>query len=161
MKKRLRLKRIRNRSLNRSMAGNAVLFFFMAICGVFMATPLVLIISNAFKPLDELFRYPPMLFPRNPNFDNFSDLFILMDNSWVPLSRYIINTIIIVGGGTVGHVVIASMAAYPLAKRDFPGKKLLFNIVVLSIMFTYQVTQIPNYLIISKLGINNTYLALI
>jgi putative chitobiose transport system permease protein len=161
MKKRLRLKRIRNRSLNRSMAGNAVLFFFMAICGVFMAAPLVLIISNAFKPLDELFRYPPMLFPRNPSFDNFSDLFILMDNSWVPLARYILNTIIIVGGGTAGHVLVASMAAYPLAKRDFPGKKVLFSIVVLSIMFTYQVTQIPNYLIISKLGINNSYLALI
>jgi ABC-type glycerol-3-phosphate transport system permease component len=143
------------------MAGNVMLFVFMGICGVFMAAPLVLIISNAFKPLDELFRYPPMLFPKNPSMDNFSDLVVLMSNSWVPLTRYILNTIIIVAGGTVGHVIIASMAAYPLAKRDFPGRKLLFNIVVLSIMFTWQVTQIPNYLIISKLGINNTYLALI
>lgn len=153
-------KRIVNRSLNRSMAGNVTLFIFMGICGVFMAAPLVLIISNSFKPLDELFRYPPLLFPRNPSLDNFSDLIVLMSNSWVPLSRYTLNTIIIVGGGTVGHVVVASMAAYPLAKRDFPGRKLLFSIVVLSIMFSWQVTQIPNYLIISKLGINNHYLAL-
>lgn len=159
--KMLHRRRIRKRGLNRSMAGNLTLFIFMGICGVFMAAPLVLIVSNSFKPLDELFRYPPMLFPRNPSFDNFNDLIVLMSNSWVPLSRYIFNTIIIVGGGTVGHVIIASMAAYPLAKRDFPGKKMLFGMVVLSIMFTWQVTQVPNYLIISLLGINNTYLALI
>jgi putative chitobiose transport system permease protein len=151
----------RTTKINRSLAGNMTLFIFMGICGLFMAAPLALIISNAFKPLDELFRYPPLLFPRNPSFDNFSDLAVLMSNSWVPLSRYILNTVIIVGGGTIGHVMLASLAAYPLAKRDFPGAKLLFSVVVLSLMFHWQVTQIPNYLIISKLGINNTYLALI
>jgi putative chitobiose transport system permease protein len=151
----------RTTKINRSLAGNMSLFIFMGICGLFMAAPLALIISNAFKPLDELFRYPPLLFPRNPSFDNFSDLAVLMSNSWVPLSRYILNTVIIVGGGTIGHVMLASLAAYPLAKRDFPGAKLLLSVVVLSLMFHWQVTQIPNYLIISKLGINNTYLALI
>jgi len=161
MKPRRKIFRRKKKQLNRSMAGNLTLFIFMGICGVFMALPLVLIISNAFKPLDELFRYPPMLFPRNPSFDNFSDLYVLMSNSWVPFSRYIINTLIIVGGGTVGHVVCASLAAYPLAKHNFPGKKMIFQMVVLSLMFSWQVTQIPNYLIISKLGINNTYGALI
>lgn len=161
MKPRRNIFRRKKKQLNRSMAGNLTLFIFMGICGVFMALPLVLIVSNAFKPLDELFRYPPMLFPRNPSFDNFSDLFVLMSNSWVPFSRYIVNTMIIVGGGTIGHVVVASLAAYPLAKHDFPGKKIIFQFVVLSLMFSWQVTQIPNYLIISKLGINNTYLALI
>ncbi|NLN64367.1 MAG: carbohydrate ABC transporter permease [Clostridiaceae bacterium] len=152
---------IKPKMVNRSLAGNLFLLLFMAICGVFMAAPLVLIVCNAFKPLDELFRYPPTLFPRNPSLDNFSDLTVLMSNSWVPLTRYIINTLIIVGGGTVGHVLLASLAAYPLAKRDFPGNRLLFGIVILSLMFSWQVTQIPNYLIISRLGINNTYLALI
>lgn len=161
MKPRVHIFRRKKKQLNRSMAGNLSLFIFMGICGVFMALPLVLIISNAFKPLDELFRYPPMLFPRNPSFDNFSDLVVLMSNSWVPFSRYIINTLIIVGGGTVGHVLVASLAAYPLAKHDFPGKNIIFKMVVLSLMFSWQVTQIPNYLIISKLKINNTYGALI
>ena len=155
------LRIMKPKTVNRSLAGNLSLFLFLGVCGIFMAMPLVLIICNAFKPLDELFRYPPTLFPRNPSLDNFSDLTVLMSNSWVPLTRYIFNTVIIVGGGTAGHVLLASLAAYPLAKRDFPGKNLLFSIVVLSIMFSYQVTQIPNYLIISKLGINNTYLALI
>lgn len=161
MKPRRRLFRRKQKTINRSMAGNISLFIFMGICAVFMVLPLVMIANNAFKPLDELFRYPPTIFVRNPSSDNFHDLFIFMSNSWVPLARYIFNTIIITGGGTVGHVLLASMAAYPLAKHNFPGKKILFSIVVLSIMFSYQVTQIPNYLIISKMGINNTYLAVI
>ena len=133
----------------------------MFICGIFMALPLVMIINNALKPLDELFQYPPKIIVRNPTLENFTDLFVLMSDSWVPFSRYIINTIIITVGGMVGHVIVASMAAYPLAKHRFPGRNLLFNMVILSMMFSWTVTQIPQYLIISLLKINNTYLALI
>jgi len=147
--------------LNRSKAGNGLLFGLMFICGIFMVLPLVMIVNNALKPLDELFQYPPKIFVKNPTLENFSDLFVLMTDSWVPFSRYIINTIIITVGGMVGHVVIASLAAYPLAKHRFPGRNLLFNMVILSMMFSWQVTQIPQYLIISWLHINNTYLALI
>ncbi len=151
----------REKQLNRSAAGNGLLFFFMAFCGVFMALPLVILINNALKPLDEIFQYPQTIFVKNPTFENFKDLFVVMSDSWVPFSRYIFNTLIITGFGTVGHVVVASLAAYPLAKHKFPGKNILFSIVVLSMMFSYNVTQIPNYMIISYLGINNTYLALI
>ncbi len=161
MKPRRRLFGRKQKALNRSMAGNTTLFIFMALCAVFMVLPLVMIGNNAFKSLDEFFRYPPTIFVRNPSTDNFYDLFVLMSNSWVPLARYIFNTIIITGGGTVGHVLLASLAAFPLAKHNFPGKKFLFGIVVLSLMFSWQVTQIPNYLIISKLGINNSYWAVI
>ena len=126
-----------------------------------MVLPLVMIVNNALKPLDELYQFPPRIFVRNPTLENFSDLFVLMNDSWVPFSRYILNTIIITGGGMGGHVVGASMAAYPLAKNNFPFKKQLFSMVVLSMMFSWTVTQIPQYLIISWLHINNTYLALI
>ncbi len=149
------------RKLNRSRAGNSVLFTIMFICGIFMALPLVMIINNALKPLDELFQYPPKIFVRNPTLENFTDLFTLMNNTWVPFSRYILNTIIITGGGMIGHVICASLAAYPLAKHSFPGKKILFQMVVLSMMFSWTVTQIPQYVIISWLGINNTYAAVI
>ena len=160
MKKKLFRKR-KNKQLNRSMAGNTLLFGLMIICGLFMVLPLVMIVNNALKPLDELYQFPPKIFVRNPTLENFSDLFVLMNDSWVPFSRYILNTIIITGGGMVGHVVIASLAAYPLAKHKFPGKNILFQMVVLSMMFSWTVTQIPQYLIISYMGINNTYLALI
>lgn len=153
--------RKKQKQLNRSMAGNSLLFTLMFICGIFMALPLVMIVNNALKPLDELYQFPPKIFVRNPTLENFSDLFVLMNDSWVPFSRYILNTIIITAGGMVGHVVVASLAAYPLAKHKFPGKKLLFSMVVLSMMFSWTVTQIPQYMIISWLGINNSYSALI
>ncbi len=153
--------RAHKRKLNRSMAGNTLLFIVMGICGVFMALPLVMIINNALKPLDEIYQFPPRIFVRNPTLENFSDLFVLMNDSWVPFSRYILNTIIITMGGMLGHVIVASLAAYPLAKHKFPGKDFLFSIVVLSLMFSWTVTQIPQYMIISWMGINNTYLALI
>ncbi len=160
-KRKFRLFKHKERKLNRSMAGNTLLFFLMGICGVAMAIPLVMVINNALKPLDELFQFPPKIFVRNPTLENFSDLFILMNDTWVPFSRYMLNTVIITGGGMVGHVIIASLAAYPLAKHNFPGKKLLFQMVVLSMMFSWTVTQTPQYMIISWLGINNSYWALI
>lgn len=151
----------RAKQLNRSVAGNTLLFAIMIICGLFMVLPLVMIVNNALKPLDELYQFPPKIFVRNPTLENFSDLFVLMNDSWVPFSRYILNTVIITGGGMVGHVIVASLAAYPLAKNKFPGKDILFSMVVLSMMFSWTVTQIPQYLIISWLHINNNYLALI
>ncbi len=151
----------KQKQLNRSKAGNGLLFVLMFICGIFMALPLVMIVNNALKPLDEIFQYPPRIFVKNPTMENFSDLVVLMNDSWVPFSRYILNTLIITVSGTVGHVIVASFAAYPLAKHSFPGKKIIFGLVVLSMMFSYNVTQIPNYMIITWLGMNNTYLALI
>jgi ABC-type glycerol-3-phosphate transport system permease component len=151
----------RTKKLNRSTGGTVALFLFLSVFAVFTSMPLVLTISNAFKPLDELFLFPPRFFVRNPTLSNFSDLFIIMQESWVPFSRYFLNSIIITGLGTIGHLVCASMAAYPLAKNDFPYKNFLFSIVVLSLMFTGHVTAIPNFLIISALGINNTYFAVI
>jgi len=165
LQKKLRRQKIvpslKAKKLNRSVAGNTLLFTIMGICAVFMVLPLVMIVNNALKPLDELFQYPPKIFVRNPHLENFSDLFVLMNTSWVPFSRYLMNTVIITGLGMVGHVIIASIAAYPLAKHNFPGKPLLFSMVVLSMMFSWTVTQIPQYAIISWLGINNTYWALV
>ncbi len=151
----------REKQLNRSAAGNGILFFFMIFCGVFMALPLVILVNNALKPLDEIFQYPQAIFVRNPTAENFKDLFNVMSDSWVPFSRYIFNTIIITGFGTVGHVIVASLAAYPLAKHKFPGRNIIFGLVVLSMMFSYNVTEFSRYMIISYIGINNTHLALI
>lgn len=157
---RLRLLRGRKR-INRSVSGNIAMFSFLVIVGTFMALPLVYAINNAFKPLDEIFLFPPRLFVRNPTLDNFSDLFQLLGDSWVPFSRYIFNTVFITGMGIIGHVLLASAAAYPLAKHKFPGRGPMFQVVVLSLMFTPAVTAIPNYMIMSWLGLVNTYWAII
>ncbi|GAF66603.1 ABC transporter permease protein [Bacillus sp. TS-2] len=154
-------RRIIKKKLNRSLPVTIMLFMLLAIFGVFMAIPLVYAINNAFKPLDELFIFPPRFFVRNPTLDNFFDLVAVMGDSWVPLSRYFANTIIITLLGTVGHIILASMAAYPLAKYKFPGSKIIFSIVVLSLMFSPHVTAIPNYMVMSLLGWIDTHASLI
>lgn len=147
--------------LNRSWAVDILLFLLLGGIAFFMALPLVFTISNAFKPIDEIFVFPPKLLVRNPTFKNFTDLANIFSDSWVPFSRYVFNTFFIAIVGTVGHVIIASAAAYPLAKIKFPGRNILFNLVVMSLMFTAYVTQVPNYMTISWLHLINTYWAII
>jgi ABC-type glycerol-3-phosphate transport system permease component len=153
--------RLRKKRTNRSFMGNIAMFLFLGVVGAFMALPLVYAINAAFKPLDEIFLFPPTLFVRNPTLTNFVDLMTLLGQSWVPFSRYIFNTVFITGMGVVGHVLLASAAAYPLAKMKFPGKTLLFTTVVLALMFAPQVTAIPNYMIMSWIGFVDTYWAVI
>ena len=150
-----------NRELGRSKGGNFAVYTVLVLFGIFMALPLVFAISNAFKPLDELFVFPPRFFVRNPTLDNFADLFTLMGQSWVPFSRYIFNTLLITAAGTFGCVIITSMGAYVLAKSKFPGSGIIFEIIVVSLMFSGYVTAIPNYLVVSKLGWVDTFLSVI
>ena len=138
-----------------------MLFALLALFGAFMALPLIFAINNAFKPLDELFVFPPRIFVHNPTLDNFFDLVALMGNSWVPLSRYLANTLVITLAGTAGHILLASAAAYPLAKYRFLGSKSLFSIVVLALMFSPHVTATPNYMVMSWLGWINTHASII
>jgi len=151
----------RKHRINRSKTGDVLLFLILILFGMFSAFPLIMTVSNAFKPLDELFLFPPKLFPRNVTFDNFRDLSELISNSWIPFSRYFFNTILITTLGTAGHVLIASMCAYPLAKFKFPGRRLIFTLVVYSLMFAPQVTATPNYIIVSRLGLVDNPAAII
>lgn len=157
MKLRINTGRRSTRSISGDLANVAILLLF----GVFFALPLVYAISSAFKPMDEIFLFPPRFFVRNPTGDNFQDLLILMQQSWVPFTRYIFNTVFITIVGTAGHVIVASLAAFALAKHNFPGKNILFQIVVLSLMFSVYVTAIPSYLIMSQLGWIDTYWSII
>jgi ABC-type glycerol-3-phosphate transport system permease component len=149
------------RKPNRGIFGNFLNVFFLAMMALIFVLPLVFMISRALMPLDEIFLVPPRFFVRNPTLQNFRDLGNLMANSWVPYVRYIFNTVLITVAGTVGHVFIASLAAYVLAKHKFPGRNAFFTVVILSLMFAPQVTMIPNYLIMSRIGFVDTYLSLI
>ncbi|MBQ9862341.1 MAG: carbohydrate ABC transporter permease [Lachnospiraceae bacterium] len=146
---------------NHSGVGDFFSIFFLILMGSFMALPLVLAISNSLKHLEELFIFPPRFFVRNPTLDNFHDVFVLMSQSWVPFSRYIFNTVFITIVGTLGHLFVASLCAYALAKHKFPGRNVIFWIIVTALMFSTQVTAIPNYLIMTKIGWLDKYLSLI
>jgi len=153
--------RIKRRKPNRSRTGDFFIYLFLVLVAVAMAFPLVFAIGSSLKPLDELFLFPPKVFPQNPTLDNFRDLSVTMSKSWITLWRYIFNTVFITVVGTVGHLIIASMGAFVLAKYDFPGGKIFFTIVVTALMFNGYVTEIPNYLVMNQLGWLDTYWALI
>jgi len=152
---------IHRRHPNRSVGGDLGIYLMLVIVAIMMVFPLVYMLGSSLKPLDELFRFPPPVWPQHPTMDNFSDLFVTMGQSWVPFSRYLLNTVFITFVGTFGHLVISSMAAFVLAKYEFPGGKLFFGVVTTCLMFSGYVTGIPNYLILSKLGMVDTYWALI
>ena len=149
------------RKVNRSFGGTAALFILLLIAAVFTALPMVLTVGNAFKPMDELWIFPPKLLPVSPTLKNFRDMMVVMNTSWVPFTRYLFNTVFITVAGTAGHIILASLCAYPLAKKKFPGKSVIFNMIVLSLMFNATVTAIPNYILMAKLHWIDSYLALI
>ncbi len=149
------------RKPNRSVGGDVGVYIFLGLFSLLMIFPLVFAITSSLKPLDELIKQPQTVFARNPTFDNYSDLFVTLSQSWVPFTRYVFNTIFVTLVGTVGHVIIASMAAYVLAKYNFPGGNLFFRLAVVALMFSGYVTGIPNYLIMCRLHMVDTYWALI
>lgn len=153
--------KIKRRALNRSYGGDVPINIFLIVFGLFMILPMVYAISSSLKPLDELWIFPPTFLVRNPTFKNFQDLFRVMSSSWVPFSRYIFNTVFISVVGTLGHVIISSLCAFALAKYKFPGSRLMFNMVVLALMFTAAVTQIPNFIIMAKIGWVDTHFSII
>ncbi len=152
---------IKKRKPNRSIAGDIFLYLFLLLVAFVMAFPIIYAVSSALKPLDELFKFPPRIFPQNPTLDNFSDLFVTMGKSWVTFSRYLYNTVFITAVGTAGHLIIASMGAFVLAKYEFPGGKQFFKLVTVAMMFTGYVTAIPNYLILNRLGWIDSYWAIV
>lgn len=158
--------KIMNRSkkkkrLNRSKAGDVFLFIFLAAAGIISFLPMLLIVSNAFKPLNEIFEYPPRFIVQNPTLDNFRDLGVVLGTSLVPFSRYFFNTILVTVLGTVGHLFIASMCAYPLAKYKIPGGAFIMGLVTYSLMFPAAVRAIPNYIVLNSLGLINTYWSIV
>ena len=147
--------------LSRSAGGDAGITVILTILGAFMFLPMVYAISQAFKPLDELWMYPPRFFVRQPTLKNFSDLFTLMNDSWVPFSRYIFNTVFTTVMGTFGHLFLASMCAYALAKIKFPGGNFVFKTIRSSLMFSSTVGGITSFMIMTALHLVDSYLAII
>ncbi|MCQ2435607.1 MAG: carbohydrate ABC transporter permease [Clostridia bacterium] len=158
-------KKLRTRNhkvvLNRSVGGDAGITFFLILLGAFMFIPMYYAVVQSLKPLDELWYFPPRFYVVNPTFTNFADMFTSMSTSWVPFSRYIFNTVLISVAGTFGNLVFGSLAAYAIAKIKFPGRKFMFSMVRLSLMFHTTVATIVNFMTMSNLGFIDSYWALI
>ncbi len=157
----MKLKKRGRKRISRSVGGDIFVFTLLGIMGLFMALPLIYVVSNAFKPYSELFRFPPRFLVQHPTLENFKQMGEAIGSSWVPFSRYLFNTVFITVIGVVLQIMIATCAAYGLSKFDFPGRKFLFGIVVYALMFPAIVTSVPTYLIFSKLNMLDSHLAII
>ncbi len=153
--------RVKQSRVNRSTGGDISLLVIVLLFAFLMVIPMYYAIIQSLKPLDELWIFPPRFWVTNPTFKNFQDLFQNLNDSWVPFSRYIFNTLFVSIVGTGGHVIIASMAAYSLSKKRFYGSNLVFSVIVLSLMFTTAVTGIPTFMVMKNLHLIDTYWSII
>ncbi|SDX20942.1 carbohydrate ABC transporter permease [Paenibacillus sp. CF384] len=132
---------------------------FLTLLGLFMLLPVVFVFSQAFKPIGELFAYPPKFYVVNPTLFNYQQLFQQSVTAVVPFTRYLFNSILTTGATVAGIVLISTMAAYAFSKITFPGSKALNALIIVSLMFAPESVGIPRYLVITHIGIMNTYLA--
>ncbi|NLL97263.1 MAG: carbohydrate ABC transporter permease [Clostridiaceae bacterium] len=126
---------------------------------VFMLLPIVYIINQAFKPLDELFMFPPRFFVQKPTLRNFQELFRTASSTGVPMSRYLLNSVVLTAVTLLLTLLIVVLSGYALSKRKFRAKKLLLNINQMALMFVPVSVMIPRYLVVVNLGMDNSFLA--
>jgi ABC-type glycerol-3-phosphate transport system permease component len=131
---------------------------FLIPLAAFMALPIIFIVFHAFKPIDELFAYPPRFFVQKPTLQNFADLFGLANASGVPMSRYLFNSIVTTLIVVILTIIISTMAGYALSKKNFKLKKTIFEINTLALMFVPAAVAIPRYLLIEEMGLINNFL---
>jgi ABC-type glycerol-3-phosphate transport system permease component len=136
-----------------------VLVMLLTLFSLVMLIPLVYIFNNAFKPFHELFVFPPTLFVRDPTFRNFLDLMAVTQSSVVPITRYLFNSIIQTSLAVIGVTVVSGMCAYPLSKMKFPGYRVVFSTILLTLMFAPEAVSTTRYIVVNDLGIMNTYMA--
>lgn len=123
--------------------------------------PIVFMVSQALKPIDELLKFPPDLIVQHPTMINFQNLLIATSATSVPFTRYIFNSAWVTVVQVIVGVLIGSMCAYPLAKVKVPGANVIMALVIAALAFPAQVLAIPNYLVVSSLHMVDTYWALI
>jgi ABC-type glycerol-3-phosphate transport system permease component len=125
----------------------------------FMVLPILFIVNQAFKPLDELFLFPPRIFVQNPTMENFNLLLKTGSGTSVPMSRYLFNSIFVSFVAVFLNMALSVMAGYALSKRRFRTRNTLFRINQMALMFVPIAVAIPRYLVLVRLSIINTYWA--
>ncbi|MCK9862146.1 carbohydrate ABC transporter permease [Paenibacillus sp. ATY16] len=147
----------RSSGMNRTDGFQWMLYLILTLFSLFMLLPIVYIFNHSLKPYSELFAYPPAIFVQHPTFQNFRELFLISNSSLVPVSRYVFNSIFVAVVVVMGMIMVSSLCAYPLSKHKFPGHRLFFAIILLSLMFAPETVVIPRYLVVVRLHLMNTY----
>ena len=110
--------------------------------------PFLWLLSTALKGADEnIFQYPPVFFPESPTLANFKGVW-----NQIPFMLYFLNSMIVAGFTVILNLILSALAAYPLARMEFKGKKTIFYATLATIMIPFQAIMLPVYLIVLKLN---------
>ncbi len=137
--------------------GQIKLYLFVIPLAIITGLPIVYIIFHAFKPMEELFAFPPRFITTNPTLDNFRQLFKASRSAGIPLSKYVFNSLLITVSVVLSSMILSSAAAYAMSKLKFKGRDFVFNLNQLALMFVPVAVMIPRYLVVEFLGLTDTY----
>ncbi|MDD3958132.1 MAG: carbohydrate ABC transporter permease [Candidatus Izemoplasmatales bacterium] len=135
--------------------------YFLLVLPMLLVTilPLIFIFSHAFKPLDQLYAYPPKIFASRLTLDNFQNLFMLASQTGVPFSRYLFNSMLVSMMVIGFSLILGSLAAFSFSFLKFKGRKTLFLINQIAIIIVPVAIAVPRFIVMSSLGITNTMFA--
>jgi len=131
-------------------------YFLLFLVATIMLFPFLYVLSASFKQSTTLLSFPPTLLPENPNLDNYIHIL-----TQLPVLRWYLNSLIIAIGITAGEVFLCALTGYTFAKRDFPGKKMLFGLTMATLMIPAGLTLFPSFLVARNLGLLDTYAGVI
>ncbi len=134
-------------------------YLYLVPVAVFMGLPIIYIINHAFKPMDELFAFPPRFFVNHPSLINFQNLFQQAAGSSIPISRYVFNSLVVTIAVVALSVLISTMAGFALSKMKFKLSGFIFEANNIALMFVATAVTIPRYLTINAIGILDSYWA--
>ena len=124
----------------------AALYAGLVVAALVMVAPFFWTVSTALKPSADVFASPPKLIPAPATLQNFQDVLTLL-----PFGRYLLNSVVVTGAIVLLNVIFGTMAAYAFAKLRFPGRDLIFAVLLLTLMVPFQVNLIPLYSIMVQL----------
>lgn len=142
---------------NKFEVGQIKIFLLVLPLVILTGLPIVFIIFHAFKPMEELFAFPPKFITTNPTLDNFRKLFKASRTAGIPLSKYVFNSLLITVSVVFLSLFFSTAASYALSKLKFKGRELMMQINQFAIMFVPVAVMIPRYLVVNTLGMTNTY----
>ncbi len=144
------------RRARRAVTGRAVTYTVLVVGLIAWMLPFAWMLLGSVKTQAEILQRPPTWWPREFTWDNFAQWFGPLD-----IGRFFTNSIVVALLTVLGNLVFCSMVGYALAKMDFPGKKILFAVVLVTLMVPGVVTFVPLFVMVSSLGLTSSYAALI
>lgn len=133
-----------------------VLHCVLLVLALAFIFPVFWLVTGGFKPADETIANPPLIWPQQWTLTNFVQVF-----TTVPFGRWMFNTVLVAVSVTGVALLFHSMAAYSLARLNFPGRGILFAMVLSTLMIAFPVILVPLFIVMKQLNWINTYWALI